>query len=162
MGAEVLESAPRGAVFLRNKETGEVRSVERHGEFDELVSLRAEDGVTPIWEQTGEHDVAANAPDGVDPRYEGEGLVGSVKTVGDVEGVPDLDELEFGGPPLESELEESEPADEAPDYESRTNDDLTSEIRRRGLDVPEEGSGQAGRVLKKDLVKVLEDNDKDE
>ena len=45
------------------------------------------------------------------------------------------------------------------DYASQKNDALEAEIARRGLDVPEEGSGKDGAVVKADLVAVLEDDD---
>jgi hypothetical protein len=50
-------------------------------------------------------------------------------------------------------------ADEPGDYDSRHVDDLAGEVAARGLDV--KGTGKDGNVLKADLVKALEDNDKE-
>lgn len=48
------------------------------------------------------------------------------------------------------------------DYESHKNEDLEGEIRARNLEVPTEGSGQGGKVVKADLVEVLEEDDTDD
>jgi hypothetical protein len=53
----------------------------------------------------------------------------------------------------------SSDGNEAPDYSKQNNDDLEAEIKKRGLDVPTEGTGQDGNVIKKDLVAVLEKHD---
>jgi hypothetical protein len=115
MAKDQIIDNPRGTAYLRNKQTGEVRAVQTHSEFDELVSQRESDGVTTIWEQTGEHDVKAHAPEGEDKRVLRD--YGHIETVGEAEG-EELDpadlltEHEAGPAPqvAEAEVSVDEPA----------------------------------------------------
>jgi hypothetical protein len=48
------------------------------------------------------------------------------------------------------------------DYERQTIDDLRAEIERRGIDLDGfEGTGANGRLIKADLVNILEGDDRD-
>ncbi len=94
MAKDIIDN-PRGTAFLRNKQTGEVRAVASHAEFDDLVSQRESDGVTTIWEQTGDHDVKAHAPDGVDERYQRD--YGHVETMADIGEAPEPEDLLLEG-----------------------------------------------------------------
>lgn len=151
---DTQEAPVRGTAFLRNKQTGEIRQVLRHGEFDNLVSQREDDGVTTIWEQTSELDAAVHGP--VDGRVLGD--YGAAETVGDREGVPQ--ELEsvpsgpmgFEGPDGPIDYPD-EPGSEAFDVETASKADLEAEADRRGLTV--EGSGSGGNVTADDYRTAL-------
>lgn len=150
---ETQESPVRGTAFLRNKQTGEIRQVDRHGEFDRLVSQRADDGVTTVWEQTSELDAAVHGP--VDGRVLGDG---GPETVGDREGVPQ--ELEsvpagpggFEGPDGPIDYPDQEPEGEF-DVDTANKDQLEAEANRRNLEV--EGTGSGGNVTADDYRAAL-------
>lgn len=154
---DTQEAPQRGTAFLRNKQTGEIREVLRHGEFDRLVSQREDDGVTTVWEQTSELDAAVHGP--VDGRVLGD--YGAVETVGDREGAPQ--ELEtvpagpmgFEGP--EGSIEHTDPDAGEPndefDVDSANKDQLEAEAQRRGLEV--EGTGSGGNVTADDYRAAL-------
>lgn len=146
MSKATIEDAPRGAAFLRNKVNGKIRVVTKHSEFDELISQRQDDGVTPVWEQTSQDDAAQHGP--VDERVNAE----PVETIADVEGVPK--EVEQGTAP---EPPAEPPSPDAPpefDVQRARKPELEAEAKRRGVEV--KGTGKKdGEITVRDLRAAL-------
>lgn len=157
-------------VYLRNKQSREIRVVESDSEqFEDLRQQVAPDGHSPLWEQTSEPDAKAEmeaqdnmAPNENPPEW-------ANLTPAEVEaGLTPEDKAEelreqFGWDPTGDYADHVDDVTSDPpggtNFKDLSKDELERLVEQEGLEV--EGTGANGNVLVSDLVEALEENERD-